>query len=119
MGYDYKRIEKLIKTEEDAKLAMDVRKEYTDAIDVLMGSSLEEDLGEFGIEMPPDPSKIESCAMEATTKRMHKHGKTFFEAEIERLMDKLNNKEYDKREYMIRCEVLKSITVSLIEFKPR
>ena len=48
---------------------------------------------------------------------MHKYGSQFFEDELERLMDSFNKDNISKQEYLIRCEILGSVTDSLLNFK--
>jgi hypothetical protein len=116
MDYDFKRLEALIVTETDHLLSECVRDEYHEAIDRLMSQNTNDDLAEMGVDSPPEADNIESYAMKLTEKRMHKYGVEFFNDELERLMDKYNDDEMDKNEYLIRCEVLSSVTISLKNF---
>jgi len=117
MPYDFNRLDELIKTEEDQIIAECARDQYHDALDALMSKNIDADIEELDIQKPKDENDIERCAIRATEKRMHKYGKQFFNDELERIMDKYNAKEVDKREYLIRCEVLASVTESLKDFK--
>ena len=116
MDYDFKRLQDLIVTETDHLLSECVRDEYHEAIDRLMSQNTESDLADLGVNEPPKEEDIESYALKLTEKRMHKYGVEFFNNELERLMDKYNSDEMDKNEYLIRCEVLSSVTISLKNF---
>jgi len=117
MTYDYKRLDSLIKTEQDKILAECARDQYHEAIDGLMGKNTEEDMAEFQIDKPRTKEEIEKFAQKATEKRLNKYGALFFDEELERLMDKFNSNEIEKKEFLIRCEVLKGVTEALKDFK--
>jgi len=117
MAYDYTKLENLIKTEEDRILAQCAQNQYHDALDDLMGKNIDKDIDELSLEKPKNAKDMQRCAIEATEKRMHKYGSQFFEDELERLMDSFNKDNISKQEYLIRCEILGSVTDSLLNFK--
>ena len=116
MEYDFTRLEELIVTETDHLLSECVRDEYHEALDRLMSQNTNDDLADMGIDDPPESDDIEAYALKITEKRMHKYGVVFFDDELERLMDKYNSDKMDIQEYLIRCEVLSSVTIALKNF---
>lgn len=98
--------------------AWEIIASYTDAIDRLMESTCREDVRDIvSIGNREEIFRdIEASANEITKKRMEKYASIFYAEELERIMDKFNNKEYDRNEFFIRCEILTHMKNSMQDF---
>jgi len=121
--FGIKGLEELATTDELILLVENVIAEYYANVDTLMMDNIEGDLQEA--LMGEDPNKIKDdptkFAWGVTGLRMKKYGELFFNKEIASLMDKYNDNEMDKTEYLIRCKIVAGIrdTMGTQEAEPK
>lgn len=105
-------LDDLITTDALRGLAEDIVEEYHLAIDDIMVKTTQADIDELGEDLRNGTygKNLDEIASNVTIFRMKKYSGTFFNHEMERLLDTYNSKDMDKVEFLIRCQLLTNIT---------
>lgn len=111
----------LLNTTETRTIAINILKEYQDAIQVILTDTLQNDVNKFIGELTYDEraevlKDAHAFSVKSTAIRMAQYGQQFFDSEITILLDDYNNGIYTNDEFKLRCSILDALKESLVEY---